>query len=69
MARTVKDVPFDVRPVPLWATPFARQDRQHMRAERRRQRRRDNHLIRTTREWDEYTNPRHPFDPYGLPSW
>lgn len=44
-------------------------DRQHLRQERKRQRRRDNQLIRTTWDWDAYAHPRHRFDVYSLPSW
>lgn len=49
--------------------PWPEQDREHMRQERKRQRHQDNHLIRTTADWDAYSHPRHPFDAYTLPSW
>lgn len=63
MARTDKD-----RTLPT----ISKTDRAHMRAERKRQRRRDRHHIRAAfraNGWDDYTHPRHPFDRYGLPSW
>lgn len=44
-------------------------DREHLKIERRRQRRQDKNLLRNVTDWDNYSHPRHPFDAYGLPSW
>lgn len=44
-------------------------DQQYLHQERKRQRRRDKQLLRTVRDWDDYSHPRHPFNVYALPSW
>lgn len=47
---------------------WTKADAKHLAYERRANRRRDKHALRTVADWDNYAHPRHPFDWTTLPS-